>query len=444
MKKIKISIISLGCARNLVDSELMAGQLREEGFLICDDADGSEVAIINTCAFIEDAKREAIDVILKAVNLKKDGRIRKLIVCGCFSQRYSKELERDIPEIDAILGVDSFKNITEAVETVISDKNYKSINPPTVIYLDKYKRQIMTPTHYAYLKIAEGCNNRCSYCAIYKIRGNLRSRPIESILREVKGITLKRNLSELNVIAQDTTSYGRDRYKRFALPKLLRKICALKKTHWVRLLYTHPKYFTDELIDVIAKEPSICKYIDIPIQHINNDILRRMNRKVTKEKIETLIKKIRKKIPNVGLRTSIIVGFPGETEKQFKELYDFIKRTKFERLGCFIYSKEEDTPAYNFKNQISTKVKEIRFDKIMQLQQKVSDSVNSTLLGKEIEVLIEEKDSSQKGVYIARTEHDAPEVDGQVYVHTKKTLKPGQFINVTITDTLEYDLIAKT
>ena len=207
MKKIKISIISLGCARNLVDSELMAGQLREEGFFICDDVDGSEVVIINTCAFIEDAKREAIDVILKAANLKKDGRIRKLIVCGCFSQRYSKELERDIPEIDAILGVDSFKNITEAVKTVISDKNYKSINPPTVIYLDKYQRQIMTPTHYAYLKIAEGCNNRCSYCAIYKIRGNLRSRPIESILREVKNIASKRNLSELNVIAQDTTSY---------------------------------------------------------------------------------------------------------------------------------------------------------------------------------------------------------------------------------------------
>ena len=326
----------------------------------------------------------------------------------------------------------------------MKDERFISVNPPKASYSHKDPRITLTPSHYVYVKIAEGCKNKCSYCAIYKIRGDFRSRPIASILSEIRILSSKRKIPELNIIAQDTTSYGIDIAKTPQIVELLKKICSIKAAHWIRLLYTHPKYFTDELIDIIAEEPSICKYIDIPIQHINNDILKKMNRKVTRERIEVLIKKIRKKIPNVALRTSIIVGFPGETDKQFKELCDFIKKTKFERLGCFIYSKEEDTPAYNLKNQIDAKVKKIRFDKIMQLQQKVSEEINSALLGKDMEVLIEEKDPSQKGVYIARTEHDAPEVDGQVYVHTKKTLKPGELINVTITDTLEYDLIAKT
>ena len=444
MKKIKISIISLGCARNLVDSELVIGKLEKEGFRIVDETEKSDICIINTCAFIDDAKREAIDVILRVVELKKEGSIKKVIVSGCLGQRYVKQLETEIPEVDAILGVDNFKNILSAVSSVLKDERFISVNPPKVSYSHKDPRMVLTPSHYAYIKVAEGCKNKCSYCAIYKIRGDFRSRPISSIVSEIKTLSSKRKIPELNIIAQDTTSYGIDIDGSLKIVELLKKICSIKRAHWIRLLYTHPKYFTDELIEIIAKEPSICKYIDIPIQHINNDILKRMNRKVTREKIETLIKKIRKKIPNVALRTSIIVGFPGETEKQFKELCSFIKETKFERLGCFIYSKEEETPAYNFKNQISAKIKEKRFDKIMQLQQKVSVDINSALLGKKMEVLIEEKETSEKGVYIARTEHDAPEVDGQVYVHTKKILKPGQFIKVTITDTLEYDLIAKT
>ncbi len=440
-KKERIAIISLGCARNLVDSELIIGKLKSQGFIIVEDADLSDIVIINTCGFIEDAKRESIDIILKAVSLKKEKRIKKLIVCGCLAQRYSEQLKNDIPEIDAILGVDDFKVISKAVSAILSNEKFSAINTPVAIHSDKDPRLTLTPSYYFYVKIAEGCQNHCSYCAIYNIRGRLRSRPVSSVISEIKALSLKKKKSELNVIAQDTTSYGIDRYGKFMLPQLLKNICRLKPAHWIRLLYTHPRHFTDELIDTIASEASICKYIDLPIQHINDKILTRMNRRIKRKAIEKLIKKIRSRIPDVALRTSIIVGFPSETEGNFKELLDFIKAFQFERLGAFIYSREEGTPAYDFKNQITRKVKDRRLDEIMCLQQDISKEINAGFQGRKIEALVESR--SEKGVYAGRTQYDAPEVDGTVFMHSKKRLVPGQFVDIEIIDTLEYDLVGK-
>jgi len=436
---LKVSIISLGCARNLVDSELMIGLLKSEGASIVEDAELSDIVIINTCAFIEDAKREAVDTILKAVNLKKEKRIKKLVVCGCLSQRYSEQLIKDMPEIDAILGVDDFKNISKAISSIMRNEMFVAVAQPSAIYSDKDARLSLTPPYYSYIKIAEGCNNHCSYCAIYNIRGKLRSRPISSVTAEIKALSSKGKKAELNIIAQDTTSYGMDRYKKFMLPKLLGKICRLKPAHWIRLLYTHPRHFTDELIGIIAKEDSICKYIDLPIQHINDKILTKMNRRIQRKAIEKLIKKIRSRIPDVALRTSVIVGFPGETKKNFDELACFIKDIEFERLGAFVYSREEGTPAYNFDNQVPGKTKDRRFDKLMRLQQEISKGINERFLGKKLEVLVEAK--SEKGIYTGRTQYDAPEVDGTVFIHSKKRLSPGQFVDTEITDTLEYDLV---
>ena len=438
----KASIISLGCARNLVDSELILGKLKAMGLDIVDEPDGSDIVVINTCAFIEDAKKEAIDTILKAISFKKEGRIKKIIVCGCLGQRYGKQIEKDMPEVDAVLGIDNFKNIDKAISSIKKGESFLEINPPAVIYSHKDPRIIMTPSYYAYIKIAEGCRNRCSYCAIYKIRGDIRSRAVESVVSEIMTITKKKSIAELNIIAQDTTSYGIDRYKKPALPRLLGRICRLNRAHWIRLLYTHPRYFTDELISVIARENSICKYIDLPIQHVSDKILSRMNRKTSRKEIEALIKKIRQRIPGVALRTSIITGFPGETEKNFSELLDFIKDIRFERLGAFIYSREEDTPAYGFKDQISEKLKKERFSRLMVSQQDISKQVNQAFLGKTLEVLVEEQ--SGKGVYAGRTQYDAPEADGTVRINSKHPLKPGTFVMVKITDTLEYDLVGKT
>jgi ribosomal protein S12 methylthiotransferase len=442
MKKIKAAIISLGCARNLVDSELVIGKLKSIGIDIVDEPDESDILVINTCAFIEDAKKESIETIAKAINLKKEGRIRKIVVCGCMGQRYASQLKDEMPEIDAILGVDDFKNINRAVKAVSKGNDFIEINPPKAIHSHRDPRIIMTPPYYAYVKIAEGCRNRCSYCAIYKIRGDIRSRAVGSVLSEIKAITKKSSIPEINIIAQDTTSYGKDMYKKPALPRLLRAVCRLKRAHWIRLLYTHPRYFTDELIDVIAQENAICKYIDLPIQHISDNILKRMNRHVTRKQIESLIIKIRQRIPDVALRTSIIVGFPGETKSDFKELIDFMKDIEFERLGAFIYSREEDTPAYDFKNQISEKVKKERFAQIMKLQQDISKKVNKCFLGRTLEVLVEEKIGNSD--YIGRTQYDAPEVDGIVHIKSKKNLKPGDFVQAHITDSLEYDLVGKS
>ena len=408
-------MVSLGCPKNLVDSEAILADFIKKGFKVIDEAAKADVVVVNTCAFIEDAKRESIDTILDLIELKKTGRIKKIIVAGCLPQRYEKVLRKEMSEIDIFHGVRDFSTS------------------------DPDSRLLITPKHYAYIKISEGCDNRCSYCVISKIRGPYKSRSMEAVLKEIDGIyrDSKGKLKEINLISQDLTYYGMDLYGRLSLPGLLRKIN--RDIKWVRLLYAHPAHFTDELIEIIKESPLICKYIDLPVQHISDKILKLMGRKVTKKDILSLILKLRKNIPDIAIRSSLIVGLPGETEKDFKELLAFIKDIKFERLGIFTYSREEDTPAYNFKHQVNDKEKKRRLDEAMLLQQDIAKEVNASFMGKTLKTLIDEKQSD--GVYIGRTYADAPEVDGVVYVKTRKPLSPGDFVDVKITDTMEYDLV---
>ncbi|MCX5707051.1 MAG: MiaB/RimO family radical SAM methylthiotransferase [Candidatus Omnitrophica bacterium] len=411
--KLKIGILSLGCPRNLTDSENILGRLNLKGYSVV-DINKADVALINTCAFIEDAKKESIDVILELAELKKTGKLKKIIVYGCLTQRYKDALRKELPEVDAFVGRVSLNH--------------------------SLKRFPITPKHYAYLKICEGCVNACSFCIIPKIKGKFCSLPVDSILDKVDRFNASR-LAELNIIGQDITGFGIDLDVGIDLASLLAKV--VKKAnhiHWIRLLYLNPSRITDRLLELIAKEEKICKYIDLPIQHINGRILKLMNRKTARKDIIKTIDKIRKTIPQVALRTSVIVGFPGETDKEFKELLKFIADVQFERLGAFTYSREEGTRAYNLKDQVPEKEKLRRLDLIMSKQQDISRQINNRLMGKTVEVIVEEKDN---GSYLGRTQYDAPEVDGLVYVNSKKRLFAGDFVKAKITDTLEYDLVGE-
>jgi len=411
--KYKIGILSLGCPRNLVDSESILGRLDLKGYRVVDIED-ADLAIVNTCAFTEEAKRESIDAILDLVELKKEGRLKKIIVHGCLSQRYKYLLNKELAEVDAFVGTPSLNH--------------------------SLRRFALCPKHYAYLKICESCINHCSYCAIPAIKGKFASLDMGQLLEKVEKFNQEK-ISELNIIGQDITGYGIDLYKNISLAQLLKKITRkAKNIRWLRLLYLYPSRISDELLELIKDEPRICKYVDLPIQHINGRILKLMRRNTTRKDILALIDKIRKKIPAVALRTSIIVGFPSETDKEFKELLHFIEEAKFQRLGAFIYSREEGTAAYNFSGQIPTQVKTARFDAVMASQQLVSRQLNREFLGKTLEVLIEEKEN---GAYLARSQHDAPEVDGLVYVHSRRPLEAGDFAQVKISDTLEYDLVGE-
>jgi ribosomal protein S12 methylthiotransferase len=411
--KQKLGILTLGCPRNLVDAESLAGRLDSKGYSIVEDIREAEVALVNTCAFIEEARRESVDAILDLIELKKQGKLKKIIVYGCLAQRY-KDLNKELPEVDAFVG------------------SLKLNHEP--------RRFALTPKHYAYLKICEGCVNKCSYCVIPRIKGKLNSLDEKSIIRKVKHFN-REKISELNIIGQDITGYGLDLHGRSSLAELLSKIIRnAPDIGWIRLLYLNPERISDELLELVRTREQVCKYIDLPVQHINNRILKLMNRRITKSQIISLINKIRKAIPGVCLRTSLIVGFPSETDKEFKELLSFIREVKFDRLGAFIYSREEDTPAYNFKGQIARKLKQERFEAIMAEQQVISAAVNAKFLGKSMRVLIEEK---QDDAYIGRSQLDAPEVDGLVYVNARGPLKIGEFVKVRITDTLEYDLVGE-
>ena len=411
--KQKIGILSLGCPRNLVDAEALAGRLNFKDYTIVDDIRQAGVVIINTCAFIQEAKRESVDAILDLIELKKQGKLKKIIVYGCLAQRY-KNLAKDLPEVDAFVG--------------------------TLGLNHELRRFALTPKHYAYLKICEGCVNQCSYCVIPKIKGRLESLDESTVIRKVQRFNQEK-ISELNIIGQDITGFGIDTSGKSQLTGLLRKIISQSPDiGWIRLLYLHPQRITDQLLELIATSARVCKYIDLPIQHINNRILKLMHRAITKQEIIALIKKIRKVIPGVCLRTSLIVGFPSETEKEFSELLEFIKVVKFQRLGAFIYSREEGTPAFNFKGQIPQPLKQERFDEIMSAQRQIAAGVNAQFLGQTISVLVEEKKDSG---YIGRSQFDAPEVDGVVYINTKQPLKIGKFVPVKITDTLEYDLVGE-
>ncbi|MFA5351312.1 MAG: MiaB/RimO family radical SAM methylthiotransferase [Candidatus Omnitrophota bacterium] len=412
--KSKVGILSLGCPRNLVDSEDLLGRLNLKGYPVV-DINEADIALVNTCAFIDEAKKESVEAILDLVALKKEGKLKKIIVCGCLPARYKDSLRRELPEVDAFIGKLS---LSQAL-----------------------KRFPITPGHYAYLKICEGCVNNCSFCIIPKIKGRFVSLGIDAILEEVKRFNSQEGLSELNIIGQDITGYGLDLKGQEDLAGLLLRITRLAKDiPWIRLLYLNPGRLSDRLLKVVRDEPKICKYIDLPIQHINSRILKLMNRKISGQGIKRVIEKVRKTIPGVALRTSVIVGFPGETKKEFRELLDFIKDTRFERLGAFTYSREEGTKAYNFKGQLSAGVKSERLAAVMSSQQEVSRQVNSKFLGKSLTVLVDEEED---GSYLGRTQYDAPEVDGLVYIKSKKKLHPGDFVMAKISDTLEYDLVGE-
>jgi ribosomal protein S12 methylthiotransferase len=407
---LKVGILSLGCPRNIVDSETVLARLNIKGYPIV-EIDQADIAIINTCAFTEEAKRESVDAILDLIELKKEGKLKKILVYGCLSQRYRHELKKELPEVDAFVGKISLSAEAE--------------------------RFPITPKHYAYLKICEGCINNCSFCVIPKIKGAFASLGQEAIIAKVRAFD-KERISELNVVGQDITGWGLDLDKSLNLAGLVRKI-EKQATHigWIRLLYLYPSRISDELLEIIRSSSKICKYIDVPIQHINDRILKLMDRKSSKKEILAKLGKIRKAIPGVALRTSVIVGFPSETDREFKELLGFLKEARFERLGAFIYSREEGTKAHDFKGQVDKKIKVERFNAVMSQQQRISEENNKQFLNSTIEVLIDEKEGAH---YLGRSQYDAPEVDGLVYVRSEKKLQPGDFVKVKINDTLEYDL----
>lgn len=441
----KVGMVSLGCPRNLVDSEVILGSLKKGGFQVKDSLeDGVDIGIINTCAFVRSAREESVDTISQAVQLKEEGRLRYLVVCGCLGQLYREKLLKGLSKIDLVLGTNDFFKIADLIKRLEANKGRAIVSDKLDrLYSDKSPRFVLTPPHYAYVKIVEGCSNYCSYCIITNLRGRSRSRTIESIIREIEDLSRGGALKEINLIGQDTTFFGMDRSGRKELPKLLREISRLKNSmRWIRILYTHPAHYTGDLIRAIGEEERVCKYLDLPIQHSSDKILKAMNRGTTKRDIIALIDKIRKDIPGVVLRTSIIIGFPGESDSDFKELLDFIDKMRFERLGAFIYSKEEGTKAARFKNQIPEKEKEARFNEVMKLQQKISTDINRAFLGKELEILIDEKVEGESDRFLGRTQGDAPEVDGTVYV-SGKDLKAGEFCKVKIKDTLEYDLVGE-
>ncbi|MBD3296571.1 MAG: 30S ribosomal protein S12 methylthiotransferase RimO, partial [Candidatus Omnitrophica bacterium] len=384
----KIYLLSLGCPRNMLDSEVLMGSLVNRGYILVDSPEDADIGIVNTCGFISDAKEESVEMILRLAELKRSGDIRTLIVTGCLAQRYPAELSEEIDEIDGIFGTSDFRKIPELIETIYTGKKVRRVSKtPTYIYDGTSPRKLISPRHSIYLKIQEGCSNRCSYCVIPDLKGPRRSRGIASILDEAERLNEKHQVRELVLIGQDTTSFGMDAAGKSLLPELLRRLSPLLGENWIRLLYTHPAHLTDELIDTVAEYGNICRYMDMPIQHINDDILRGMNRKVPRRRIEELIARVRRRIPGVTMRTSVIVGFPGETEREFSELMEFLENIRFERLGAFIYSREEGTSAYSMPGQVPEDEKKARFDRVMSLQQRISTGNNLKYIDERIRVL---------------------------------------------------------
>ncbi len=436
----KVSLISLGCPKNQIDGEILLGKLKENGFEILENADDSDVVIVNTCGFIESAKQEAIDTILDMAQLKKDGIVGKILVTGCLAERYQTQLKEEIPEIDGVLGIGANGDIVSAVNKLCENEEYES-------FPDKYQlslngeRELLNSPYYAYLKIAEGCSNHCTYCAIPLIRGEFRSRKIEDILEEANALAEK-GVKELIVVAQDTTRYGEDLYGEQKLPLLIEKLNEIEKIKWIRILYCYPDRLSDELLNTIQKCEKAVKYIDLPLQHADETILRRMNRFGNKEKLLSLIKHIREIIPDMVLRTSLIVGFPGETEEAFETLSEFVNEARFDRLGCFTYSAEEDTPAASFPDQIDEQVKQDRCEIIMEQQNRIMDEINDMHVGKQLECVVEGYDD-YSDVYYGRSVMDAPEIDPLVSFTCGFELSEGEFVTVEIMGVNEYGLIGE-
>ncbi len=429
-----VGFIHLGCSKNLVDTEMTIGLFKNNEYKIVNNPEAADILVINTCGFILSAQEEAINTIIEMAEYKKK-RCKYLIVMGCLVQRFKEELEKEIPEVDLWIKYDSYNTIWEQIKKVINPEvtKQKELN-----FLD---RTITTGENFAYLRIAEGCSNFCTYCAIPKIRGKFISRTIEDVLEEAEKLA-KEGYKELIVIAQDTTKYGIDIYGKPRLAELLQELCKIDGIKWIRFLYSYPETITDELIQVVKKEDKICKYFDIPIQHISDSVLKRMNRKSNGESIRKVIKKLREEIPNVVIRTTVMVGFPGETNKDFEELYDFVKEAKFDRLGAFSYSKEEGTPAEKLPNQIHSNTKKSRYNKIMSLQKQIASENQRKLIGRELEVLVETKTFDGK-YYVGRSYMDVPEIDGLIYIEMIEEALEGKFIKCKIIDTKDYDLIGR-
>ncbi|SDW25814.1 30S ribosomal protein S12 methylthiotransferase RimO [Paenibacillus sp. CF384] len=433
----RVKVVTLGCEKNLVDSEIMSGLIDHRGYQLVDQADDATVIIVNTCGFIDAAKEESVNTILDMAEFKQTGRLKALIVSGCLTQRYKKQLMEEMPEIDGIVGTGDFHQITDIVEEALRGKRPVKVGNPVFDYDQKLPRLVTTPRYTAYVKIAEGCDNACTFCSIPIMRGKFRSRSMESIVAEVEMLA-KQGVKEVSLIAQDSTNYGTDLYDKFMLPELLNRVSEVEGIAWVRLHYAYPGFFTDELIDTIAANPKVCNYIDMPLQHSEDSILKRMRRPGRQTDTRALVQRIRARIPDVALRTSIIVGFPGETNEDFERLCDFVREMKFDRLGVFTYSAEEDTPAVRLPDAVPDDVKEWRSNTLMEIQREVSKELSGKHVGKEIDVLVERYDG-RSDVYVGRSEYDAPEIDGEVFI-SKCKAAIGEIQRVRITHAYEFDM----
>ncbi len=434
----KILFISLGCDKNLVDSEYMLGMLAEAGHTITDDEKTADIIVINTCSFIGDAKEESIQTILEMASYKESGSLKGLIVTGCLAQRYRDEIETELPEVDAVLGVHSYDGIVCAIQQVAEGKRYRKFDEPKELPPKGTKRLVTTGGHYAFLKIAEGCEKHCTYCAIPQIRGKYQSAPLEKLVCEAKELAAG-GVKELILVAQETTCYGVDLYGKKSLDRLLDELNQIPGLAWIRILYCYPEEIDDALIDAILRNEKVCHYLDLPIQHSVDDVLKRMGRKTGRDDIVRIVNRLRERIPDICIRTTLISGFPGETEQMHKELMEFVKEMAFDRLGVFTYSPEEGTPAEAFDGQVEEETKLARKEEILALQQKISFDINETLPGRELTVFIEGK-VADEDAYVGRTYRDAPGVDGYVFIRTNEILETGKFVNVEITGAYEYDL----
>lgn len=438
----KAGFVSLGCSKNLVDTEMMLGILREHGIELTPEPAEADILIVNTCAFIESAKEESITTILNMAEYKESGRCRSLIVAGCLGQRYGQELLDDMPEADAIIGTGAWNRIMEAVEESLKGHRVVIAGEDKLLYDEHTPRITTTPAYTAYVKIAEGCNNRCAFCAIPYIRGAYRSRPIEDIRDEVANLAA-RGVKEIILIAQDTTEYGRDLYGEPQLAKLLRTLCTVEGVHWIRTLYSYPTYFSDELIETIASEPKLVKYVDLPMQHAHDEVLRRMHRPDTQASMRALIEKLRTRIPGVTIRSTFIVGFPGETDAQYQTLRNFLEEMRLDKVGVFTYSREEGTPAYDMPNQVPEDVMQERYHDLMSLQCKISEELNHELEGRELEVLVEGRDEEQANIAVGRSYREAPDVDGQVYIEGDTDSQIGDLVCVRVLQGFTYDVVGE-
>ena len=437
----KILFISLGCDKNLADTEVMLGLLASRGYEMTDDETQADIIVINTCCFIHDAKEESIQNILEMAEYKKTGQVKALIVTGCLAQRYRQEILEEIPEVDEVLGTSAYDKILDAVDAALAGKQEVMLADIDALPLPETKRLVTTGWHFAYLKIAEGCDKHCTYCIIPKIRGNFRSVPMERLVKEAKELA-EQGVKELILVAQETTLYGKDLYGEKSLHVLIKELCKISGIRWIRILYCYPEEITDDLIQVMKEEPKVCHYLDLPIQHANDEILKRMGRRTSKQELIDIIGKLRREIPDICLRTTLITGFPGETKEQHEELMDFVDEMEFDRLGVFTYSPEEDTPAAVMPDQIDEEVKEKRQAELMELQQDIAFDNAQDMVDREVLVMIEGK-VADENAYVGRTYRDAPNVDGLIFINTDEELLSGDFARVKVTGAVDYDLIGE-